>query len=241
MIMILKKKKQKKRNNRMMYALVFLVLGFLLAFSYRTLGPGSETQKLRAELNPKEAVFRADLIEQKERNKQLTDEIVTKQTNIAEIEQVFSDSEENHDQLVEEAKSLRLLLGVVSSTGEGVRVQLEDGDYDPSQQNPNEYIVHESQVLEVVNELKIAGAQAISINGQRINANTSIKCTGPVIAVDGQTYPAPFVIEAIGDSTALDSSLQLKGGVMDSLLLDNIVITIEKKRDILMPALRDDV
>ena len=239
--MNLKTKNQKKRNNRMMYALVFLVLGFILSFSYRTLGPGSENQKLRAELDPREEVFRANLIEQKERNKQLTDEITTKQKTIAEVEQVLSDSEENHDQLVKEAKSLRLLLGVVPANGEGVRVELEDGDYDPTQQNPNEYIVHESQVLLVVNELKIAGAQAVSINGQRLNANSSIKCTGPVITVDGQTYPAPFVIEAIGDAKALDSSLQLKGGVMDSLLTDNIVMTIEKKKEILMPALRDDV
>lgn len=231
---------RKKKNNRMWYALVFLVLGFILAFSYRTLGPGSEAQQIRSEADAREETYRAELIEQKERNKQLTDEISTKQKRIAEVEQGLSNSEENHDALVKEAKSLRLLLGVVPAAGQGVRVSLEDGDYDPAQQNPNDYIVHESQVLTVVNELKIAGAQALSINGQRLNANSSIKCTGPVITVDGQTYPAPFVIEAIGDVNALNSSLTLKGGVMDTLLLDNIVMTIEKKKEIIMPALRED-
>lgn len=232
---------RKKRNNRISYALVFLVLGFIFSFSYRTLGPGSETQQLRSGIDTKEEGFREELIEQKERNKQLSDEIASKQKAIAEVEQTLSDTEENHDSLVKEARNLRLLLGVVPSSGQGVRVELADGDYDPANQNPNEYIVHESQVLMVVNELKIAGAQALSINGQRLNANSSIKCTGPVITIDGQTYPAPFVVEAIGDSEALHSSLTLKGGVMDSLLSDNIEMKIEKQKEIPMPALRDDV
>ncbi|MGN7407618.1 MULTISPECIES: DUF881 domain-containing protein [unclassified Sporosarcina] len=241
MTVSLKTSDRKKRNNRISYALVFLVLGFILSFSYRTLGPGSETQQLRSQIDSKEEGFREELIEQKERNKQLTDEISSKQKTIAEVEQTLSDTEENHDLLVKEAKSLRLLLGVVPASGQGVRVELADGDYDPAEQNPNEYIVHESQVLLVVNELKIAGAQALSINGQRLNANSSIKCTGPVITIDGQTYPAPFVVEAIGDSNALNSSLMLKGGVMDSLLSDNIEMKIEKRKEILMPALRDDI
>ncbi|WP_318240675.1 DUF881 domain-containing protein [Sporosarcina gallistercoris] len=241
MTMSLRTSDRRKRNNRISYALVFLVLGFIFSFSYRTLGPGSETQQLRSGIDSKEEGFREELIEQKERNKQLTDEITSKQKAIAEVEQTLSDTEENHDSLVKEARSLRLLLGVVPASGQGVRVELADGDYDPAKQNPNEYIVHESQVLMVVNELKIAGAQALSINGQRLNANSSIKCTGPVITIDGQTYPAPFVVEAIGDSDALHSSLTLKGGVMDSLLLDNIEMKIEKQKEIIMPALRDDI
>ncbi len=241
MTVSLKASNRKKRTNRIAYALVFLVLGFMLAFSYRTLGPGSETQQLRSGIDSKEDGFREELIDQKERNKELTDEILSKQKAIVEVEELLSNSEENHDSLVKEARSLRLLLGVVPSVGQGVRVELADSDYDPTQQNPNEYIVHESQVLLVVHELKIAGAQALSINGQRLNANSSIKCTGPVITIDGQTYPAPFVVEAIGDSDVLNSSLTLKGGVMDSLLSDNIEIKIEKQKEILMPALRDDI
>ncbi|WJY28989.1 DUF881 domain-containing protein [Sporosarcina trichiuri] len=231
---------RKKRNNRIWYVLVFLVFGFILAFSYRTLGPGSESQRIHSEMEDREESYRSELIEQKERNKQLADEITAKQKKITQAERNLSDSEQDHDSLVKEAGDLRLLLGAVPAKGEGLRVSLEDGDYDPAQQNPNEYIVHESQVLTVVNELKIAGAQALSINGQRLSANSSIKCTGPVITVDGRTFPAPFVIEAIGDTDTLNSSLTLKGGVMDTLLLDNIVMTIEKKKEITMSALREE-
>ena len=86
--------------------------------------------------------------------------------------------------------------------------------------------------LRVVNELRISGAQGLAINGQRITSNSYIKCTGPVITVDGRTFPAPFVIEAIGDADVLSSSLYLKGGVIDGLIRDNIVVTTEQSKEI---------
>ena len=92
----------------------------------------------------------------------------------------------------------------------------------------------------VVNELRIAGAQGLAINGQRITANSYIKCTGPVITVDGRTFPAPFVIEAIGDADVLAASLYLKGGVIDGLIMDNIVVTTEQSKEINLSALRNE-
>jgi uncharacterized protein YlxW (UPF0749 family) len=88
--------------------------------------------------------------------------------------------------------------------------------------------------------LKISGAEAISINGQRLHANSYISCTGPVITVDGKTFPAPFIIEAVGDPSVLLASVNLGGGVVDQLTSDNIVVTVEEKGRITMPALRDD-
>ncbi len=121
------------------------------------------------EINPsrnstfrKEEEYREELISQKERNKELTDEIAAKQEEIREFERSFSTREEDHAILVEEAKDLRLLLGVIPAIGQGVRVTLKDADYDPIEQNPNDYIVHESHILRVVNELRISGAQGHS-------------------------------------------------------------------------------
>ena len=132
------------------------------------------------------------------------------------------------------------MLGAIPAVGQGIRVTLKDAEYDPIEQNPNDYIVHESHIFRVINELRIAGAQGLSINGQRITANSYIKCTGPVITVDGRTFPAPFVIEAIGEAEVLSSSLYLKGGVIDGLIRDNIVVTTELSKDIRLSALRDE-
>ena len=242
-MMKLAKKMNEDNRNRgryILYSFVFLILGFIFAFSYRTLGKDSG-ESVQSPTFQQEEQFREKLIIQKERNKELTDEIQAKQNEVRDFEKSFSENEDNHTELVEEAKDLRLLLGIIPAAGQGVRVTLKDGDYDPVEHNPNDYIVHESHVLRVVNELKISGAQGIAINGQRISSNTYIKCTGPVITIDGRTFPAPFVIEAIGDTDVLTASLNLGGGVIDGLVHDNIVVTMEQLKEIKLPALRDEL
>lgn len=225
-------------NKRIIFSLVCLVLGFILAYSYSL----SSSKKLSGVADSskyfeKEESYREDLIHQKERNKELENELLTRQLEVREIEKSLSGSEEQYESLIGEAEDLRLLIGMLPATGEGVKVQLQDAEYNPASVNPNDYIVHESHVFQVLNELKISGAEAITINGQRLHANSYIKCNGPVITVDGQQFPAPFIIEAIGDPSVLVPSLQLTGGVLDQLVNDNIVVTIEKKSKVQMPAL----
>lgn len=229
----------KKKGKSILFSIVFLVLGFILAFSYKTLGGNENQDKTTSNSFIQEEKYREKLIEQKERNKELSDEIGVKQEGIRSYESSFSTNEEAHVDLVEEAKDLRLLLGVVPAIGPGITVTLKDAEYNPIEHNPNDYIVHESHIFKVVNELRISGAQGISINGQRITANSFIKCTGPVITIDGMTYPAPFVIEAIGKADVLSSALHLKGGVVDGLVRDNIVVTTEKIVKLELSALGD--
>lgn len=230
----------KKKGRHILFSVVFLVLGFILAFSYKTLGKDAEEGNPSSALLVDEEKYREDLILQQERNKELSDEIGVKQEEIRTYERSFSHLEEDHADLVEEAKDLRLLLGVVPAIGSGIKVTLMDAAYDPVEQNPNDYIVHESHVFRVINELRISGAQGLAINGQRITANSYIKCTGPVITVDGKTFPAPFVIEAIGESDVLEEALRLKGGVIDGLVLDNIVVSTEQVKKLQLSAVGDE-
>ncbi|MBB4824018.1 uncharacterized protein YlxW (UPF0749 family) [Sporosarcina luteola] len=230
----------RKRGRPILFPLVFLVLGFIFAFSYRMLGNHQEEESFQYPSLMQEERYRGELIEQQERNKELADEMTSKQEVIRKAEQSFSDKEKNHEGLVEEAQNLRLLLGVIPAVGKGVRITLKDADYNPIEQNPNDYIVHESHILRVVNELRISGAQGLAINGQRVTSNSYIKCTGPVITIDGRTFPAPFVIEAAGDADVLSSALNLKGGVLDGLARENIVVTLEQLKEIRLPALRNE-
>lgn len=227
-------------RGRILISLVSLVLGFILAYSYSLAVENEAESNTMSEGFLEQSKYREDLIEQKEKNKELTEEINAKQQEIRDFEKSFASSEESVEALVKEAEKLRLLMGDIPSQGKGISVSLEDGAYNPSQENPNDYIVHESHVFKVVNELKISGAEAISINGQRLRANSFIRCTGPVITIDGKTFPAPFTIEAVGDPAVLLASVQLGGGVLDQLTSDNIVVTVEEKGKITMPALRDE-
>lgn len=221
--------KRQQKNCSIALSLTFLVLGFLFAFSYRTLGTNENHHTYQPLALVQEERYREELIQQQERNKQLRDEVNEKTRLIRQKEFEMSKGTDSQEKLVQEAKRLRLVLGDLPAVGEGVSVTLKDAAYDPSTQNPNDYIVHESHVLRVVNELKITGAEGIAINGHRLHANSSIKCTGPVITIDGKTSPEPFVIEAVGSQKTLLSALQLKGGIVDWLKGDNIVVEIEAK------------
>lgn len=235
-------KKPKKSNRRfsksIIFSLVFLVLGFIMAYSFSL----SQAEKNKSGYTggaffEQEERFRAQLIDQQERNKDLRAELEEKQAAVQKYEQSFSDGPDRFSDYADEAESLRRYVGALPVEGDGLKVTLQDGEYDGNSENPNDYIVHESHVFQVINELYISGAQAISINGQRIDGNSYIVCTGPVITVDGVQYPAPFTIEAIGKSDVLESSMKLSGGVMDQLLNDNIIVTLDMGQKISMPAM----
>ncbi|MGG1214807.1 DUF881 domain-containing protein [Micromonospora provocatoris] len=233
-------KKQNSKGNfftRKQFELLIVCIttGFIIGYSYNQAKDNRQTSSIKTELFEQEDTYREELIEQQERNKELTEEANKLQEKIRNYEKDFASNEKESKQLVQEAEDLRLLLGDLSSEGKGIRITLQDGDYDPKSVNPNDYIVHESHVFKLLNELKISGAQAIAINGQRVMANSYIRCNGPVITIDGKQHPAPFVIEAIGDSTTLRASLNLSGGVVDQLLNDNIVVSLEENQKLTMP------
>lgn len=226
-------------RGKIILSVVSLTLGFILAFSF------SVSQKRNQEVAVNSATFgqtesvRQELIEQKERNKELSEELRDVQETIREYEQQAGSNTSSLDELVKEAEALRLLTGEVPVKGEGYRVQLEDGEYDPDQVNPNDYIVHEGHVFLVINELKIAGAEAVSVNGKRIHETSYIRCTGPVITVDGETFPAPFIIEAIGNSSTLSEAVELSGGILDQLKGQQIRIQTEKVSELMMLSMHE--
>ncbi|HSJ37185.1 MAG TPA: DUF881 domain-containing protein [Planococcus sp. (in: firmicutes)] len=233
-----KNRKQVKFSKSIVFSLVFLVLGFILAYSYSL----SQVKDVNGGFTAnsqfdKEERFRGELIVQQERNKTLREEMKDRQNELQEFESSFSAGEEAYSEMAAEAEKLRRYIGLMPVEGDGLKVVLEDGEYGSQAVNPNDYIVHESHVFQVIHEMYISGAEAISVNGQRIHSNSTIVCTGPVIEVDGVQYPAPFTIEAIGKPEVLAASLELSGGVLDQLVNDNIIVTMDEGLVISMPAL----
>lgn len=127
----------------------------------------------------------------------------------------------------EEMKKNDMLLGMTQVKGPGVEIILKDNltaiNDTIGYFNPSNVIVHNIDLIEVVNSLKNAGAEAISINGQRVVPTTSITCVGNVIKMNGQKIGSPFVIKAIGNQELLYGSLVIPGGYL-SILKDYDVI-----------------
>lgn len=227
--------KKKANSNRVILSLVSLVLGFMVAFSFRlTQDEGDNSKGLTDRQWEQQLRLRNELNEQEQKNRELQKELHAKQEKVRNIETNLSKEAQVFFNMAEDAEKYRMFLGKVKVSGEGVKVTLADGEYNSKEENINNYLVHEHHVFKVINELYISGAAAIAINGQRIAHNSYILCTGPVITVDGYQHPAPFEITAIGDPNILSSALNITGGVKDQLVNDQIVFTLEEMKDIKM-------
>lgn len=233
-------KKQVMSKKYIMIVVVCIVTGFIIGYSYNLSKDRRESGTVTSAEYQKENVYRQQLIDQQERNKQLVDELSLLEGKLRQFEREVASEEQQYNDMLSEVNELRFLLGYLPAKGEGVRIQLEDGDYDPMSTNPNDYIIHESHLFKLINELKIAGAEGISINGKRLHANSYIICNGPVITIDGEQFPAPFVVEAIGNKDTLVQAIEITGGVVDQLLNDKINLTIEKRDQIALKSINGD-
>ncbi len=223
----------KLRGKYVFLSLVFLVLGFMLSYSYQ-FAKIKNAQLLEERQWTREYQYKQMLIDQEQENNRLQQELANKQESVRKVEEKLAQQEQVLFNLVEDVEKLRMYTGKIKVKGKGVEVTLSDASYVPSEQNVNNYIVHENHVFNVVNELLIAGASAVSINGQRLTKESYIVCNGPVITIDGNQFPAPFVIRAIGDPDVLYPALNIAGGVKDQLVRDNVVVKMSKQDTIEM-------
>lgn len=223
--------------NRVTLSLITLILGFMVSYSYQLTKKQANEFKMTDHEWERTVQLREDLVKLEEKNNSLQKDLNDKQEELIKIEDELAKNEKNLAFSAKETEKLRMVLGKVKVRGEGIIVTLDDNTYQPETGNVNNFIVHEHHVLKTVNELYISGAEAVAINGKRLKSNSYIVCNGPVITVDGEQFPAPFTISAIGNKETLEKALTMKGGIRDQLVNDNIVFKIEKSNGIIMDSI----
>lgn len=130
------------------------------------------------------------------------------------------------------------ILGITDVKGPGVIVTVSDNDsYNKSNNsfasiNTSNYLVHDGNLLSIVNELKAGGAEAISINDKRVTNETAITCAGNVIQVNGEKVGSPFVIKAIGSKDLLYGEVNKNGGTVYKLKKYGVITEIKKNDNI---------
>ena len=108
------------------------------------------------------------------------------------------------------------LLGLTDVVGEGIVIQLIDNEGKKLSEDATVYRINQENIRRLINDLFAAGAEAISINGNRIISTSSIYTVGSnIIKVNGKKISSPYVINAIGNSEYLKSSVTGKGGSVD--------------------------
>ena len=143
-----------------------------------------------------------------ERYQGLADQVLALTEEVAELGAAVDDDAVNR--LQAEVERLRDPAGLVERTGPGVQVTLSDAPeevIDASTVDPNLLIVHQQDIQAVVNALWKGGAEAVTIQGQRVISTTGIKCEGNQVLLQGLPYPQPYVIEAVGDISDLSGAI----------------------------------
>jgi uncharacterized protein YlxW (UPF0749 family) len=152
-----------------------------------------------------------------------------KLNNVRENDEAMAD-------LQEELQNANMAAGLIPVEGPGVILTLDDSkrSLQPGE-NPNNLLVHEKDILNLVNEFKTSGAEAVSVNDQRITALSEIRCAGTTILVNWNKIGPPFVIKAIGDPDMLESGLSIRGGRLEMLKALGIQISIKKSENVEIP------
>ena len=127
--------------------------------------------------------------------------------NIINKYKLIYDSKIEKINIEDELNKNETLLGVTDVYGEGIILTINDGTD----------ITHQEDIIVLFDEIKNAGAEAISINDKRITNSTYIYCDGNVLLIDGEKIQAPFTIKAIGNKNSLSVALLRNKGYVEVL------------------------
>lgn len=151
----------------------------------------------------------------------------------SQLERVKSENAETEIEklLRDDVDRYRMYSGLTEVVGEGVVIVIDDGRRALSDlENPNDLVVHDLDLRKLVDELRVAGAEAISVNGTRIIAGiTEIICNGPTIRINGIQQAPPYVIRAIGDRFSLDRHMRNPEAYANTLRLAGLQMEVNSK------------
>lgn len=140
--------------------------------------------------------------------------------------------------LYDETKKNKMALGLLPAEGDGIKITLNDSLDLLSGKVPfnNNITIHDYDLIRVINDLRSAGAEAISVNGYRITYSSSTLCVGSTISLDKIKIGAPFSIIAIGDKEAMQTYLETQDNYVNKLKLRRCFVEVEPVHDVKIQA-----
>lgn len=192
--------------------IMFAILLYVMLVQFKTV---EETDITEIE-NMRETELRTETANWKTKYEETTKKYEEVLQTIQEYEETIENNVESSELLEKELKEANMLLGKTDVEGNGIVVTLSDN---------RQKKIEIYDILQLVNELNLAGAEAISINDERIIAMTDIKEVNSMyIVINGRRIGSPYVVKAIGNQTYLESGLTTK----DYGYIDRVIKAYEK-------------
>lgn len=170
----------------------------------------------------------------------LQGDVTALEAEIGELEDALLQNSATGQQMREEVESLQALTGAIAVTGPGVVVTVDNAeDYQTADDPARLRRVGDLDLQQVVNGLWAAGAEAVSINGQRITPLTAIRSAQQIIQINYRPMNAPYEVTAIGDSRTLGSDFadSVGGGWLSNIAANNgIRFDVSSEDSLTLPA-----
>jgi uncharacterized protein YlxW (UPF0749 family) len=139
-------------------------------------------------------------------------------------------------ELQNELDNNKMILGTMDVEGEGIAITLKDISndlfYNTEDEDIIDRIIHNFDITYVFNDLKNAGAEAISINGQRVIDRTEVYCDGKFLRVNGVKIATPFYITAIGNKQVLKDYIMADENYLKFLISRSIYVEVKESNAI---------
>ncbi|MET9556629.1 DUF881 domain-containing protein [Streptomyces sp. NPDC006645] len=207
---------------QLIVAVLLFVLGLGLAIQVRSTNDDSALRGARQE----------DLVrildELDGRTERLEDEKQRLDDQQTELENSSDQAEEARKQTREKEQQLGILAGTVAAQGPGITLTVQDPGGS----------VDSDMLLDAIQELRAAGAEAIQVNGVRVVAATYFSGSDGDISVDGKRIEAPYLFKVIGKPQDLEPALNIPGGVVQTLEKEQATATVADADEIVVDALR---
>ena len=210
------------KHAKILITIVCAILGVMLATQFRT----NESRKANIPYQRAEDLSERLKVVEKERNQLLLE--------IQRLQEKASD-----EVVTREINMLKAYAGDTALHGPGVIVTVDDSKkVSKPGENQNLYLIHDDDLLRIINELRASGAEGIAINEERLIAVSEIRCAGPTLSVNNNRFAPPYVIRAIGDPKSLENALKMRGGVIETLKFWGIQVTVTQEENVVIPAFK---
>jgi len=207
-----------------------VILGMLLAVSLKTQQQVTKIGGMPTGLRGLVDALRAA----RKQNNMLQEQVEFLREKVEAYEKQAAEGSPAVNMLNKELQDMKFRAGMAPVEGAGIIVTLNDSLEKPSMGSaPIDLIIHDSDIRNFINELINAGAEAISVNDQRITSRSAVRCAGNNNQVNNCPLVAPYEIKAIGDPKTLEGALRMPQGIVDSFPDPNMV-KIEQKDHIVI-------
>ena len=210
--------------------IISITLTALISIQFRTV---DENKSLGIE-SMQEDELRAQILEWKTKYEDINKKIESNNEKINEYSNTIQDNKQASELLEKELNEYNMLVGKTNVTGKGVVLTLKDTFLTT---------YTSSNLAYIINELKYAGAEAISINGQRIiNMTDIVMIQARYILINGQRISAPYEVKVIGDQNKLNEVLTFPNdGLIDYYRNNDYTIEMSLQDNIHIPAYNQEI